>query len=204
MAKRKLPTKRKQRPEVITPEVVKDPRTLEQLESAIFNRCRNSDDPNLATEAMKLVNEAKRRKGFKINKKHPLTQMTYLHAAAAAGNLDLVKFLLSEGAKPHLQDRHGRTPAHSAAGGLHEEAMEALSSRRFGLFKRKPVGLLRNSKGQTPRQVYDGMIKLATEKLPGMEFLGSVENPHLDLNQAGPKGKAIKYYGKDGRKNTGI
>ena len=42
-----------------------------------------------------------------------------LHAAARAGNIDMVRALLAAGAKVDTFDRHGRLPLHSALNGEH-------------------------------------------------------------------------------------
>ncbi|KAK1797807.1 hypothetical protein P4O66_008163, partial [Electrophorus voltai] len=65
--------------------------------------------------------------GFQIDTPDSLGR-TCLHAAAAGGNVECVKLLLSSGADHNRTDRHERTPLHYAAASRHFQCLETLVS----------------------------------------------------------------------------
>jgi hypothetical protein len=58
-----------------------------------------------------------------------LATYTGLHAAAAQGDVALIKQLLAAGANVNATDPHGRTPMHVAAYRSHDAAVLALAKR---------------------------------------------------------------------------
>eukprot|EP00602_Paraphysomonas_sp_CaronLab_P010021 CAMPEP_0185036860 /NCGR_PEP_ID=MMETSP1103-20130426/30466_1 /TAXON_ID=36769 /ORGANISM="Paraphysomonas bandaiensis, Strain Caron Lab Isolate" /LENGTH=835 /DNA_ID=CAMNT_0027574591 /DNA_START=1044 /DNA_END=3551 /DNA_ORIENTATION=- len=63
---------------------------------------------------VKYVRSVLEKEPEKVNAKHPLTDATALHAASFAGNLEIVQFLLKNGAKADILDEMGQTALHKA------------------------------------------------------------------------------------------
>lgn len=53
---------------------------------------------------------------------------TALHLAASDGRVEVVNFLLAQGANPHVQDRWGNSPLEDASRGSFTEIAEVLSA----------------------------------------------------------------------------
>jgi len=64
--------------------------------------------------------------GSAINQQNPQNGWTTLHAAAYNGHKKLVAYLLTRGADPDIQDKHGDTPLHLAASRGHADTTAAL------------------------------------------------------------------------------
>ncbi|KAG7899837.1 hypothetical protein KL935_003378 [Ogataea polymorpha] len=136
---------------------------------------------------------------YTANSKDP-NGYTPMHAAASYGNLDLLKYLVSQGGDINIQDSDGDTPLH------HVETVEAA---KFLIEELKADFKIKNEDGLTPAKYQEeedeypelieylsSLEKLGT--LPAMKTGIGASQSNLEL----PNGERVKMYlSKDSDEN---
>ncbi|KAG7880599.1 hypothetical protein KL905_002573 [Ogataea polymorpha] len=136
---------------------------------------------------------------YTANSKDP-NGYTPMHAAASYGNLDLLKYLVSQGGDINIQDSDGDTPLH------HVETVEAA---KFLIEELKADFKIKNKDGLTPAKYQEeedeypelieylsSLEKLGT--LPAMKTGIGASQSNLEL----PNGERVKMYlSKDSDEN---
>ncbi|KAG7820249.1 hypothetical protein KL928_001686 [Ogataea angusta] len=128
---------------------------------------------------------------YTANSKDP-NGYTPMHAAASYGNLDLLRYLVSQGGDINIQDSDGDTPLHH---------VETLKAARFLIEELKADIKIKNKDGLTPAkyQEEEDEYPELIEYLSSLEKLGTlpamktgIEAPLNNLEL--PSGEKVKMY----------
>ncbi|MFP4026210.1 MAG: ankyrin repeat domain-containing protein [Candidatus Brocadiia bacterium] len=92
-----------------------------KLDSWAISECTNIQDEKKRMEIVRLLIE----KGADVNARGS-ADLTALHKAAAAGDVDLARLLLENGADPSLKDKQGKTPLDHAKEHDNQEVIQLL------------------------------------------------------------------------------
>jgi ankyrin repeat protein len=109
--------------------------TVADLERAIVS-LRNVADPRDHAEP-----------NYPLNTAIAKDQQTALHLASHHGNLEVIKYLIEQGANIDITDAHGNTPAHRAAIHHKDAALQLLYERGANRSIENKVGLKPESAG---------------------------------------------------------
>ncbi len=106
------------------------------------------------------------------------TQKTPLHFAAEGGNVDVIRFLLDQGAAVNAKNISGETPLHYATGWCHVEAVKLLLERKADVHSKTdegdtPLHYLRFvGRAEVARLLLDSGADLDARNNSGQTFLG--------------------------------